>query len=186
MVVAAVFHTSNLDSVLMVLTAWATRTRLEWIVKDDWVKPPVIGHIIRALGGVPIDRSRSMNTVKQMANKFQQRDKLVLVIAPEGTRRKTNYWKTGFYWIAYEAGVPILLGLMDYGTRTIRLDRPLLIPSGDIEADMAQIWDALSGIQARYPERVSNMALRPSAKQRNQKLTTDVVSNQDTPPTEET
>ena len=97
------------------------------------------GGLMRWLGGIPVDRSKSNNLVAASAEALQQADGPVqLIVPPEGTRSKTRYWKTGFYYIAQTAGVPIVMAYMDYATKRSGLG-PLFQPTGDVEADMAAI-----------------------------------------------
>ena len=94
---------------------------------------------MRWLGGIAVDRSQSTNLVAASARAIREADgALCLVVPPEGTRSKTRQWRTGFYWIAHEAGVPIVLAYMDYPRKLSGLG-PVFKPSGDITADMAQI-----------------------------------------------
>lgn len=130
-------HTSNWDGVLLLLAATSVGVRLNWVGKHTLFRPPV-GWLMRKLGGIPVDRRKRQNLVDQVAQAFAKRKNMVLVIAPESTRKQTDYWRSGFYHIALKAGVPILLAGPDYLTRRIMLG-DLIWPSGDIEADMQKI-----------------------------------------------
>lgn len=158
-VVLAAHHTTNLDGFLLVMAAWYWRTRLDWMVKAELTHGP-FGWLVKALGGVPIDRSASFDMVEQMVQQFAQRDEMVLAISPEGTRKKRDHWKSGFYWIAHRAQVPILIGKVDYAKKLIDIDTPLLWTTGDIHADVEKIWAEYRDVNARYPDRVSDMRLR--------------------------
>jgi 1-acyl-sn-glycerol-3-phosphate acyltransferase len=160
-IVAGGPHTSNMDGFHLILASWHLRVRLEWMVKIELTRGP-LGWLVRALGGMPVDRSASSNTVDQIAEQIKQRERVVLVIAPEGTRKKLDHWKTGFYWIAHEAEVPLLLAVMDYSRKAIDVSAPLLYPSGDIESDMERIWGVYAGAGGRFPENVNDRRLRPS------------------------
>ena len=161
MVVAAAPHTSNLDGLLMVFGIWQLRIRIIYMSKKELVRGP-LGWCIHRLGGIPIDRGVSSNTVDQVATEMQRRETAILVIAPEGTRRKGSYWKTGFYWIAYNARAPILCVGVDYRRKVIDLTGPLVLPTGNIEADMATTWGFFRTMTAKHPENVSEMRLRPT------------------------
>lgn len=160
-VVLAAPHTSNYDGVMLVGASWIVRRKLEFMIKAEWTRG-IVGPLIRALGGLGIDRSASRNVVGHCIEKFKERDELILVVPPEGTRKKTDHWKTGFYWIAVGAGVPILLARLDYAKKSVDLTAPLFYPTGDIEADMEKIWDYYRGATARFPEKVSDFAMRRS------------------------
>lgn len=137
LVIVAAPHTSNLDGIYMIATAGLLKTKFNWMGKASLVKGP-FGGIVKWLGCVPVERSAKQDLVSQMADAFKEREKLFLAVAPEGTRSAVKGWKTGFYHIAREAGVPIVLAIMDYGTKTIYLDG-MLHPSGNIDADIDYI-----------------------------------------------
>ncbi len=137
LVVIAAPHTSNMDGVYMLAAAGYFRVKLRWMGKKELTEGP-LGGFVSWLGCVPIDRSANNDIVRQMADEFAVREDLILAVPPEGTRAKTRAWKSGFYHIAREAGVPLLLSVLDYGTRTIRL-AALVTPSGDYEADFPLI-----------------------------------------------
>ncbi|NWG17251.1 MAG: lysophospholipid acyltransferase family protein [Chloroflexi bacterium] len=156
-VVVAAPHTSNWDGLIVILMALVLRVRLRWMGKHTLFRPP-FGFILRALGGVPINRSASHNAVQQAIQSFHDHERWVLVVAPEGTRSKAARWKTGFYHIALGAGVPLVLGFIDYPRRSAGLG-PVIEPSGDIEADMAIIRAFYTGITGRHPEKMSDITL---------------------------
>lgn len=162
MVIAAAPHTSNLDGIFLVCTMWQLRIRLVWMVKKEILWGP-LGWLIRALGGMAIDRSASFNTVEQAVQHIHQSEEILLVIAPEGTRKKASYWKTGFYWIAHDANIPIVCAALDYRRKVLDLTTPPIHPTGDIEADMEKIWAVFRDVTARFPDHVADMRLRPSA-----------------------
>jgi 1-acyl-sn-glycerol-3-phosphate acyltransferase len=158
-VLAAAPHTSNMDGFIMLFAAWAFRIFPDWMVKAEIVKGP-FGWLILKGGGMPIDRSASRNVVDQAVECFNERDQIMLVIAPEGTRRKTNYWRTGFYYIALKANVPIGLGFIDYKHKRVGI-HSVFMPTGDIEADLEYMWSVYRQIHARFPENYTEMKLRP-------------------------
>jgi 1-acyl-sn-glycerol-3-phosphate acyltransferase len=106
-------HTSNWDFFIGLAIAVALRLRAYWLAKDRFFRWPFHG-VIRWFGGIPIDRSHSSDVVAQMVQVFKERAKLTIALAPEGTRKKVAYWKSGFYHIARSANVPIVLGFLDY------------------------------------------------------------------------
>lgn len=149
-VLIAAPHTSNWDFVLMLLAVHKAGIDLHWMGKHSLFKPP-FGGLMRWLGGLAIDRNRANNVVSQMVDAFAQRDELVLLITPEGTRSQVERWKTGFYQIAHGAGVPIVLAYVDGEKRLIGFGE-VFKPSGDLNADLPKIqarYAGLRGVRAR-------------------------------------
>jgi 1-acyl-sn-glycerol-3-phosphate acyltransferase len=149
-VVVAAPHTSNWDFVLMLLVSLARRKRFGWAGKHTLFRPP-FGAIMRALGGVPIDRNARRGATQQLVSAFERADRLTLVITPEGTRQRTEHWRSGFYHVARLAGVPIVLGLLDYRTQEAGFG-PTLVPTGDVTRDMDQIRAFYAGRTGRRPD----------------------------------
>jgi len=112
-VVIAAPHTSNWDFPITMALAFAYRMKMYWMGKNTLFRWP-FGGLMKWLGGIPIDRSKSQDVVAQCVKIFRERARMVMVIPPEGTRKKVRYWKTGFYYIAKGANVPIVLGFLDY------------------------------------------------------------------------
>lgn len=150
-------HTSNWDFPLALLAFWALDIDARWVAKHTIFRPP-FGGLLRALGGIPLDRERTTDFVPANVELFEREDALVLAIAPEGTRSRTERWRSGFYWIAHGAGVPIALGFLDYGRRVGGIGG-LLFPSGDVEADMERIRAFYADKTAKHPEKVGPVAL---------------------------
>ncbi len=167
-------HTSNLDGLYMVLTSWIVRRRLDWMVKAELVRGP-LGWLIRWAGGVPIDRSASFNAVEQAIQAFNQRERMLLAVAPEGTRKKKDHWKTGFYWIAVGAQVPLVIACMDHKRKAVFLHTPPMNPTGNLEQDIEVIWDYYQPEMARYPEKFNDKRLRPSQAEKRADRQTDRV-----------
>ena len=131
-------HTSNWDLPYTLMVAFALRLNPYWMGKASIFRFP-FGGLMRWLGGIAVDRSKSNNLVAASAQAIQDADgPLQLIVPPEGTRSKTRYWKTGFYYIATTARVPIILAYMDYATKRSGLG-PVFEPTGDIDADMVRI-----------------------------------------------
>ncbi len=130
-------HSSNLDGLLMVLMAQKMGLTMSWMVKDA-VDKPVLGQIVRSVGGVFIDRTKTNGVVQQMVDQFADRDEFALIVPPEGTRSRRDYWKSGFYHIAVGAGVPIVPGYLDFGHKRGGFGEPIM-PTGDIKKDMDEI-----------------------------------------------
>ncbi|MDP2250587.1 MAG: lysophospholipid acyltransferase family protein [Hydrogenophaga sp.] len=137
-VLIAAPHTSNWDLPYTLMVAFALRLNIRWMGKQGIFRAP-FGGVMRWLGGIPVNREQSTNLVAASAKAIREADgPLQLIVPPEGTRSKTRYWKTGFYYIAREAQVPIVMAYMDYERKISGLG-PLFEPNGDVEADMAAI-----------------------------------------------
>jgi len=136
-VMLAAPHTSNWDGLLLVMLTRTIGVEIQWMVKDAWVKGP-FGRVLTAVGAVGIDRSRHQNLVEQMIEQFRRRDAFVLAIPPEGTRRRVDHWKSGFYHIARGAQVPVVPGYLDYRRKRAGLGAALAM-TGDVRADMDAI-----------------------------------------------
>ena len=137
-VLIAAPHTSNWDLPYTLMVAFVLRLNIYWIGKQSLFRFP-FGPLMRWLGGIAVDRSKTNSLVSAAAAALADADGPVqLVVPPEGTRGKTRHWKTGFYFIALQAKVPIILAYMDYERKLSGLG-PLFIPSGDVETDMAGI-----------------------------------------------
>ena len=136
-VLVAAPHTSNWDGINMLATAAFYRVTLRWMGKKSLTQGP-FGWAIKALGCVPIDRAASHDVVNSMRDVFAAEPRMILAIPPEGTRSAVREWKSGFYHIAVGAGVPIIVSVLDYGSKTVRL-AAVLHPCGDYESDLALI-----------------------------------------------
>ncbi len=157
-VIIAAPHTTNWDFLLLIGGAGELGIKAYWMGKKELFPKP-IAWFMKWLGGIPIDRKSRHNVVEQAVEVFNRSSHLYLVIPPEGTRSRTEYWKTGFYHIAVQANVPIVLAAADYGNRRILIG-PRLEPSGDIQADMVQIAAFYEGIVAKYPEKFGPVRLK--------------------------
>jgi 1-acyl-sn-glycerol-3-phosphate acyltransferase len=152
-VIIGAHHTSNWDGLLMMFAAQAVRVRLHWMGKDALFRYP-LGILMRALGGIPINRRTKHGVVEQMVDEFNRRERLVLVIAPEGTRQKVERWKTGFYFIAQGANVPVVLAYPDYRRKVVGIG-PVVYPTGDTDKDIAAMRAFYNDKIGRHPERMS-------------------------------
>lgn len=160
-VIVGAFHTTNWDFVLALLITWAMGIHIHWVGKDSLFRGPM-GWVMRRLGGIPVDRRSRHNYVQQMVDIFAARDELILTIAPEGTRDKTPYWRTGFYYVALGAQVPVALGYVDYKRRIGGIGGSFM-PTGDIQADMEVIRSFFADKTPKYPEKAGAIVLRPAA-----------------------
>lgn len=144
-------HTSNWDFPVALMTFFAFKVKAFWMGKDALFRGPMKPFFLW-LGGIPIDRSKSNNVVTRSIREFDENEQLVMLIPPSGTRKKTRAWKTGFYYIALGAKVPIVLGYADFRRKTCGLG-PLFYPTGDFESDMKKIQSFYANITAKYPEK---------------------------------
>ncbi len=157
-VLIAAPHTSNWDLALLLLYSLHFGFRMRWMGKDTLFWGP-LGWLLRALGGIPVDRRSSNDMVEQMTERFAAEDALVLVIPPEGTRSWAPCWKSGFYHIARRAGVPIVLSFLDYARKVGGIG-PTVWPTGDVAADMAPMRAFYADKHGRFPSAFGPVRLR--------------------------
>lgn len=136
-------HTSNWDFVLMLVTGWKMGLSFKWLGKSQMFPKPVAS-LMRALGGIPVDRSRPYGLVEDLVRRAEAGEKYLLVITPEGTRGETEYWKSGFYRIARQANLPVVLGYVDRENMMAGIG-PTIELSGDVPADMGVIREFYAG-----------------------------------------
>ena len=149
-VLIAAPHTSNWDLPYTLMVAFALRLNVYWMGKSGLFRAP-FGPLMRWLGGIAVDRSKTSNLVAASAAAITAADgPLQLVVPPEGTRNKTRHWKTGLYYIALQAQVPIILAFMDYERKVSGLG-PTFTPTGDVDRDMAQIKLFYAPIKGKRP-----------------------------------
>ncbi len=151
-------HTSNWDFPIGLFAALSINFWPQWIGKDALFKAP-FGGFMKWLGGIPVVRSSRNNFVDQVAEVYQQHERMVIAITPEGTRKKTDHWKTGFYHIATTANIPIVMAYIDYKRKTAGIG-PVLQPSGDLNADLAKIRQFYDGITGKYPQEQGDIRVR--------------------------
>jgi 1-acyl-sn-glycerol-3-phosphate acyltransferase len=135
-------HTSNWDFVVGMLAKWGIGIPITFWGKDSLFKLPLFGRWLRWIGGVPVDRSSASGIVGQMARELvaaRAQDRFAwLALAPEGTRKATDGWRSGFYHVALDAGVPLALVYIDYRERVVGVESFIML-SGDVDADLAEI-----------------------------------------------
>ena len=146
-VIIAAPHTSNWDFLYFLGLTGDLGIKAHFMAKTSLFRWP-FGNFMRQMGGVPVDRSAAGDMVQQMIAEFAAREDFILTIAPEGTRKTVDAWRTGFYRIAHGAGVPIVCGFMDYGNRRAGLG-PVIHPTGDYEKDMAPAFAFYSAMAGR-------------------------------------
>jgi 1-acyl-sn-glycerol-3-phosphate acyltransferase len=152
-------HTSNWDFIPAVAWAWSTGLKMNFVGKAALFKG-IMGPIMKALGGIPLERDKSKNFVDQIVEIIKSRDEIALIVAAEGTRKKAEYWRSGFYYMALEANVPIGLAYMDWKRREIGI-KQYLMPSGDLEKDFEIIKAYYQDVTGRDPSKQSPIALKP-------------------------
>jgi len=143
-------HTSWVDFFLGLLIRKVWNKDIHFIGKKSLFKPP-FGWFFRWMGGTPIDRSRNMDTVGATAKVFKEKKIFRLALSPEGTRKKVSKWKTGFYYIAKAANVPIVLVAFDFGKKQVKISKPQY-PTADKEADFAIYKTFFKGVVGKVPQ----------------------------------
>ncbi len=160
-------HTSNWDFVVMMPIKWAIGLRIQFFAKDSLFRIPLFGRWIRWLGATPIDRSSPKGVVAESINALKQhkeRDEyLWLALSPEGTRKRKEGWKSGFYQLALGADVPLCMLRIDYGKKEARLTGVMRL-SGDIEADYAHIARVYEGVRGFNEMQASPICALPSSR----------------------
>lgn len=151
-VILAAPHTSNWDGFFLILAAAMLKLDFSFFGKDTLFKGP-LGWFLRSVGGIPLDRSRHQSFVSQAVSWFESHERFALGVAPEGTRQFTPGWKRGFYYIALQAKVPIVMGYIDYAKKEGGILPEVLIPSGDIERDFETLARLYGPLTARHPDR---------------------------------
>lgn len=149
-VIIAAPHSSNWDFVFFLLIIFKFQMPVHWMGKHTMFKRPFRG-LLKRLGGIPIDRTQKGNVVQSMVSAFHRSKELIVTIAPSGTREKVMTWKTGFYHIASQAGVPIVCGFIDYRKKIIGIG-PTFSPTGDMNADMKSIQSFYAPFAGKYME----------------------------------
>jgi 1-acyl-sn-glycerol-3-phosphate acyltransferase len=143
-------HTSNWDFVIGVAAKLALGLRVLFLGKNTLFRFP-LGIFMRALGGIPVDRDSSHDVVNYVVTQFARRERLVLGLAPEGTRKSVKRWRTGFYHIAHGAGVPILPVALDWGSHVVRIGASF-ITTGDADTDVRALQSRFAGVNGRRPK----------------------------------
>ena len=144
-------HTSNWDFVLFLGVIFSLRANVHFMGKAELFRFPY-GWFFRYCGGVPVDRKKSTGLVEQMVKVSNESKKFILTIAPEGTRHQVVEWKRGFYHIARNAGIPIVMAVVDGRHKTVRIGQ-VFHPTEDMEEDMKTIKGYFDGIVGIHPRR---------------------------------
>jgi 1-acyl-sn-glycerol-3-phosphate acyltransferase len=151
-------HTSNWDFVIGYLMMTAIGLKLSWVGKHTLFRKPY-GWFLRWIGGIPVNRELSTKFVDQVVQKFNSLDHLIVVMSPEGTRKKTEHWRTGFYYMAKGAEVPVIAGFLDYPNKVGGIGKVIHL-TGDMEADIREFQEFYSGITGKYPEKMSEISFK--------------------------
>ncbi len=154
-------HTSNWDFVIGLLAKWVVGFPVRWIGKDSLFRWPFMRGFLLRIGGIPVDRSRHQGLTGQLREAFDQAPVLRLVIAPEGTRSRTEHWKSGFYHLALATRLPLGLAFIDYATREVGIGGYLAL-TGENAADMRAIAGFYAHCIGRHPQRQGPVRLHES------------------------
>lgn len=149
-VIIAAPHTSWHDFYIGVLLRKVIGLRTNFVGKQELFVGP-FGWYLRAIGGAPIDRHTKENKVMAIANLFENKEEFRMALSPEGTRKKVDKWRTGFYYIAKEAKVPILMFTLDFEHKQNKISEPFY-PTDDMEADFKFMKDFYKGVKGKFPE----------------------------------
>ena len=144
-------HTCNFDFVLGRISCWYLKIKANYLIKEEAFKFP-FGFLLKALGGLPVNRLKGSTIVSQVVKHINESENINIVITPEGTRKKVEKWKKGYYFIASAANIPIALGYIDYSKKQGGIG-PIIYPTGNYEKDYALIRDFYIKIKGRHPER---------------------------------
>lgn len=151
-ILAVAPHTSNWDFIIAILVMLALRLKVTFLGKNSIFLGP-FGTMLRKLGGMPIDRSHSHGIVGQLVDAFKQKDAMILGLAPEGTRSKTNEWKTGFLFIAHKANVPVVPVALDFGKKEVNF-LPARMIGPEIEVELSLFKQQFVDVCAKNPQSV--------------------------------
>ncbi|MCC7332111.1 MAG: lysophospholipid acyltransferase family protein [Flavobacteriales bacterium] len=143
-------HTSNWDFIIGRAYFFIYNIPVQFFIKKEWFFFPM-NLLLKVLGAIPVNRGKNTKLTEEIIKSFDSRENLVMLVTPEGTRKYNPDWKKGFYYIALGAKVPIVLGFVDYSTKTAGIG-PHLYPSGNIEEDMKFIKDFYRTKKGRFPE----------------------------------
>ena len=149
-IIIAAPHTSNWDFPIAVLSKFAMGKEINFIGKHTLFKPP-FGFFFRAVGGTPVDRTASKNMVQSIIDIFNEKDKFIFAISPEGTRKKVSTWKTGFYHVALGAKVPVVMATLDFENKQILIKDPYYL-TGDQKVDFEYFHKYFKDVKGKNPD----------------------------------
>ncbi|WP_124040054.1 1-acyl-sn-glycerol-3-phosphate acyltransferase [Neoactinobaculum massilliense] len=148
-------HTSNWDAIFMLAALWGMGSDVEFLVKDGVVKVPLLGALVRRIGGITVDRSHHHGLVAAVVAHAASASTFHLVLTPSGTRKPVTYWKSGFYRMALATHLPIKFGFIDRRTHTYGWTEEEFFLTGNVEADMDHIrsvYAGMEGVRGTRPE----------------------------------
>ncbi|MDB9723613.1 1-acyl-sn-glycerol-3-phosphate acyltransferase [Polaribacter sp.] len=149
-IIIAAPHTSWIDFPIAILARMSVGTMVHFIGKGSLFKFP-FGYFFRALGGTPVDRTKSNKLVDAVINLFNSKEEFRLALSPEGTRKKVAHWKTGFYYIAKGAKVPVVMATLDFENKKLKISEPYYV-TGDLEKDFEHFNLFYKNVKGRNPE----------------------------------
>jgi 1-acyl-sn-glycerol-3-phosphate acyltransferase len=152
-------HTTNWDFIYVMLAAFSIGIKPQWMGKDVLFRGP-LKWLFGPLGGIPVDRSKPTNKVAQTVMAIEMEEQVIIGIAPEATRSKSKYWKSGFYHIAHLAKIPINFAYIDFPSKTTGF-APGFIPCGDQEADVENLQKFFSDKRGKFPQKIGKIRFRP-------------------------
>ena len=143
-------HTSNCDFIIGRLAFASYGIKVKLLIKKDLFFPP-LGWILKGIGGIPVDRKKNNNITQFAVNLFEESEEMLMVFTPEGTRKRVDRWRSGFYWTAIDTGLPIVAHYIDYKTKTVGQFAPFA-PTGDWEVDKLHFQNLYKDVNACHPE----------------------------------
>ena len=143
-------HTSGLDFIVCLAVRQVTQMKTKFLAKMELFKPP-FGFIFSMLGGYPVDRSKNKNIVDETVKIFNSHQKFSIAMAPEGTRKKVTKLRTGFYHIALQAKVPLVMASLDYDVKEVAFSEAFIL-TGNKEDDFKKILDYFQKVKGKHPE----------------------------------
>ena len=146
-IIAVVPHSSYFDLIIAVLIRTYSGLKIKFIGKKELFNP-ITSYLFKFLGGIPVDRTKNSNIVDEVVDLFELGKIKILAIAPEGTRKRVEKWKTGFYYIALKAKLPILMVSFDYIRKEVKINNKFY-PSGDIDKDFIELEKKVNDVLAR-------------------------------------
>lgn len=149
-VIIAAPHTANSDFAIGWLAYKAMGVNVNFLIKKEMFRFP-FGALLKSMGGIPVDRSKSTNTVSQVVDLINRNESIHVALTPEGTRKRVKHWRKGFYFIAHKANIPVVLVSIDYAKKEGAIG-PTIYLTNDYDADLAKIQEFYKNVSARHPE----------------------------------